>query len=201
MNTGRSGDPYSPGVARGVETVQSLQDKLDAAVRRLMPGASSDLLDVAVHFLIRSLREANLRRLRAPAIILRDAHEMTEDSERALRKEGVALETLERIKELYPLAQDLSRELNAEAQLEATHGCAKCRHYSESWERSGGAQEGPGPFCEVYGGVPAFCFDFEPSRFCRDCGKRVRPKRLARGDPNNIFNVQCAACSRQDRVA
>jgi len=188
----------NPALTRGVESLQSLEAKLREAIRRLLPGASSDFLGIASQFLLRNLSEAKLRRLCAPPIVLQRARELMERRRRQLKDAGVTDVTLERIKELYPLAQDLRRELDAQAQLEESHGCAKCRHSSDSWERSCGARDITAPLCEVYGGVPAFCFDCQPTRFCSSCGTRVSPKRVAEADP---FPVECAACARRSWAA
>ena len=123
-----------------------------------------------------------------------EARTLRDETERHPVQAGVAEETLERLKNLYPLAQDLGRELRSSAELEDHHGCAKCRHCFSSWERTRGEPEpegAPGPFCDLYGGVPAFCFDFKATRYCSSCGRRVSPKKVAQGDP---VPVECAGC-------
>lgn len=199
MSITRNGGYGTPGLARGVETLRSLEAKQDEAIRRVMPGASPEVLDDAARFLMRIARLAGARRRheREPqeslwVTFLKRERERKEAAERRLLKAGVPHVTLERLEELYPLADDLLREHLARTALELDHGCAKCRHCLWSWERSLGDPQGPArPFCEVYGDVPAFCFDFKATRFCSGCGKRVSPKKAAECDP---IPVQCAAC-------
>jgi len=202
----RQGLPDAPGMARGVETLESIEVKLDAALERILPGAAPDLLDAAGHFLMRLVRHADMRRRheREPnvpiwAAMLKVERESKEDARHRLLDAGVPLETLDRLAGLYPLAEDLLREERAFSKLSSQHGCWSCRHCFSSWERAHGDPDGAeGPFCEVFGGVPAFCFDFEASRYCRDCGTRASPTRDAGGLPTD---VQCAACDRKDRAA
>jgi hypothetical protein len=201
MSITRTGGYGTPGFARGVETLRSLEVKQDEAIRKVMPGAAPALLRVASHFLRRTVTLAHARRRveQDPqsffwAVYVRRAKQFKEDVERKLRDAGVTDETLERLGELYPFAEDLRREMEASMDLQASHGCAKCRRCFSSWERSAGDSErdDAAPFCKVYGDVPAFCFDFEPTRSCSRCGTGVSPKPFPKGDP---IPVECRACT------
>ena len=203
MSITRTGGYGTPGLARGVETMRSLEAKQDEAIRKVMPGAAPALLRVASHFLRRTVALAHARRRveQDPqsffwAVYVRQARQLREDVQRKLRDARVTDETLERLGELYLLAEDLRREMDASRDLQASHGCAKCRHCFSSWERSAGDSERDSDgvaalFCEVYGDVPAFCFDFEPTRSCSRCGTGVSPKPFPKGDP---IPVECGAC-------
>lgn len=201
MNSPRWEAPEPPGFDRGVETLRTLEDKMDEAVRRVMPGASPEVLGKASHLIYRSAMVAEARRKveRYPqepfwVLSLRRWLEMKEDVKRWLLERGVTDEILERLGDLYPVGNDLRRELQASSQIEDSHGCVKCRHCYSSWERSGGVPEGeepPGPFCDVYGDVPAICFDHNPTRHCRSCGKKVSPARVAQV---HSIPVECSGC-------
>lgn len=202
-------NPVPPGVSRspysacGVETQRSLEDKIEGSVRALLPGASPDVVDDACRFLMKSVRldEARRRREREPewaiwATVVQHARKSKKDVERRLLGAGVSAETLDRLGGLYPLAKDLLREQHASAGLELDHGCGKCSHDFMSWERARGNPDGAaGPFCTVYGDIPAFCFDFSATRFCCDCGADISPEKVAETDP---VGVQCDACCARD---
>lgn len=171
-----------------------------------MPGAAPELLIDASRFLMRLARlaEAGRRSEREPGesfwtTLLQRAQERQEEAERRLLNAGVSHETLERLGDLYPLAVDLHREHRASMELERDHGCAKCLHCFWSWERTRGDPESAvGPFCEIFGDVPAFCFDFGATRFCGDCGIRISPEKVAESDP---IAVKCAAYTARDLAA
>lgn len=189
----------NPILTRGVESIESLEAKLREAIRRLLPGAPHELLEIASQFLLRTRREMRVRRLAAPRVVLDSAQRLTERKRQQLKDAGVTEEALGKIEELYPLADDLQREESVQSQLEFDHGCAKCAFFCSSWERSRGAEDGaPGPLCAIYGGVPAFCFDFMATRFCSACGRRVTPRHVAGGDP---IPVECADCYRRKWAA
>lgn len=201
MTERRRGAPDSPGFRRGAETGWVLKARLEEAIRRFIPGASEEQLQLACLFVQRTVRLADARRQAEQhpqtlfsTVHLEQSRRMKEEVERELLDSGVEQDTLDRIAELYALAQDYLRKLSAELQLEAEHGCAKCRHGSSSWERSGGEKledDDRFPICDVYGEVPAFCFHFEPTRFCSKCGTSVAPKPFQKGDP---VPVECGAC-------
>jgi len=210
MNPMRSGTYDLPSSHPYSSTRVLLRFLLAEALREIMPGTTEEVRDLASRLLMRNATLASLRRERerTPAnsnwrieLLEAGTRKLRNAVERELVRQGVTHETLERVKGLYPLAEDIRRDEQFSWELQERHGCKKCRHCYSSWEHSGSGtvpDGARGPFCDVYGDVPAFCFDFKPTRFCSGCGKRMSPIRVAEAGP---VPVECKTCKRRHRAA
>lgn len=208
MNPVRRGLDDMPTPDPPLTTREVLMTLMDELLRKLLPGRSDEVRRLAYRLLMRRAMVGELRRELEQSsdkrgwrveLFLMAARKLVKEIERDLLREGVTPETLEDLKGLYPLADDIRLDERATAELQERHGCSKCRHCYASWERARGDREGDDPrqpFCQVYGGVPAFCLDFQPTRSCSGCGRRLSPKRLA--ESSRSIPVECAACEDRD---